>query len=108
MVMTYNTTGQVGMFKIEAAVDEMPNSEGCCKEVRYGQTVGAFNKVLVLPVIKKDQSYYILIEGEKGTKFSLYFYDSHPSAPSLTMNSTLTYLTFSNLTYTAASPFVNL
>ncbi len=63
MVLSYNTSGTVGMFKAEAAVDQIPNSQGCCDVRHYAVTVGAFNKVMKLPPIGANQTYYILIEG---------------------------------------------
>ena len=97
MVMTYNTSGQVGLFKVEAAVDQIPNSEDCCDELLVAQTVGAFSKVLKIPRIDVNSSYYILIEGEKGTKFNVHFYDSVPSSPSIQINSSVVYYTDGNL-----------
>lgn len=104
MVLTYNTSGQVGVFKAEAAIDTIPNSQTATWKIS-AITVGAFNKILKLPPIPSNQSYYILIEGQKGTKFSLYFYDSMPSAPTLSLNSSTVYLTNKALTYSAVSPF---
>lgn len=59
----------------------------------------------MLPVIQTNQSYFILIEGEKGTKFSVHFFDSHPSSPALLPNSTLTYLAETNTSYSYSAPF---
>jgi hypothetical protein len=69
--------------------------------------VGAFNKVLKLPTIGSNSSYYILIEGEKGTKFSLSFYDSRPSAPTLPLNNSVIYYTDTDLAYSGYTTFQN-
>ena len=65
MIMTYNTSGKVGQFRVLAAVDQVPNSQGCCDVMYEAKTVGAFNKVLKMPSIEVNQVYYVLIEGEK-------------------------------------------
>jgi hypothetical protein len=67
MVLTYNTSGLVGKFKIKAAVDGIPNGYSSLT----GVSVGAFNKILKLQPIQNTSDYYILIEGEKGTRFTL-------------------------------------
>jgi hypothetical protein len=107
MVLSYNTTGQVGVFKAEAAVDQIPNSEGCCLGKINAVTVGAFNKIMKLPPITANQTYFILIEGQKGTKFTLHFYDATPSAPSLTLNASTVYLTDKPMAYSAMTTFSN-
>jgi hypothetical protein len=59
MVLSYNTSGVVGKFKVKAAVDEIPNGYS----YMTGVSVGAFNKILKLQPIQNTSSYYILIEG---------------------------------------------
>ena len=48
-----------------AAVDGIPNTEGCCLETYDAMTVGAYHKILKLPPINANHSYNILVEGEK-------------------------------------------
>jgi hypothetical protein len=67
MVLTYNTSGLVGKFKVKAAVDEVPNGYSTIS----GVSVGAFNKIVKLQPIQNTSNYYILIEGEKNTRFTL-------------------------------------
>lgn len=57
MVLTYNTSGLVGRFKMKAAVDEIPNGYTALT----GSTVGAFNKILKLAPIQNTSTYFILI-----------------------------------------------
>jgi hypothetical protein len=104
MVLTYNTSGLVGKFKIKAAVDEVPNGYSGLSSI----TVGAFNKILKLSPIQNTSNYFILIEGEKGTKFSLHFDESTPSAPSIDINSSILYHTREDISYHALSRFQNM
>ena len=67
MVMTYNTSGIVGKFKVKVAVDQVPNGYSLIS----GVSVGAFNKIVKLQPIQNTSDYYILIEGEKNTRFTL-------------------------------------
>lgn len=60
-----------------------------------------------LKPISANQSYYLLIEGEKGTKFDLHFIDSTPSAPTIPINSSVIYQTGHNLTYLSHTSFAN-
>lgn len=57
MVLTYNTTGAVGRFKIKAALDDVPKGFTAIN----GLTVGAFNKILKLQPIQNTSTYYVLI-----------------------------------------------
>jgi hypothetical protein len=61
MVLSYNTSGLVGKFKAQAAVDQIPNTEGCCDVQIFASTVGAFNKIMKLPPIAINSTYYLLI-----------------------------------------------
>lgn len=105
--MSYNTSGVVGKFKVMAAVDEMPSGKDNYKYI-HGITVGAFNKILKLPPISSNSSYFILIEGQKGTKFNIRFMESTPSAPTIGINSTIIYETDNNITYMAHTTFENI
>jgi len=59
MILSYNTTGLVGKFKVMAEVDNIPNTDSTY--ALHGTSVGAFNKILKLPPIDKNQSYFILL-----------------------------------------------
>jgi hypothetical protein len=36
MILTYNTSGVVGKFKTQAAIDQIPNTKDCCKNQIVG------------------------------------------------------------------------
>lgn len=59
LVLTYNTSGVVGKFKIKASIDNIPNGY----TGQTGVSIGAFNKILKLEPISNISVYYILIEG---------------------------------------------
>jgi len=61
MVLSYNTSGLVGKFKAQAAVDQIPNTKSCCDVQIFASTVGAFNKIMKLPPIAVNSTYYLLI-----------------------------------------------
>jgi hypothetical protein len=103
LVLSYNTSGVVGKFQIKANIDNIPNGYTGLS----GTSIGAFNKILKLEPISNSSVYYVLIEGEKGTKFFLYFEQTYPSSPTLEFNSSLVYSTNDNLTYYAHGKFEN-
>ena len=107
MVLTYNTSGLVGLFKVQAAVDQIPNTQGCCDSLTSALTVGAFHKILKLKPISANSSYFLLIEGERGTKFDLNFVDSTPSSPKIYINSSVIYETDRNIDYNCHTTFAN-
>ena len=51
----------MGKFKAQAAVDQIPNTEACCDVQIFASTVGAFNKIMKLPPIAINSTYYLLI-----------------------------------------------
>ena len=105
MVLTYNTSGAVGKFRVKAALNQIPSGDTPYYSTYVGVSVGAFSKILKLPPVSPNDTYYILIEGEKDTLFSMKFYDSMPSAPSININSSVLYQTSKNITYMAHTTF---
>jgi hypothetical protein len=86
MIVTYDKTAEMGTFNVLAAVNGIPNSGDNKLITQKGITIGALNKIIKLKPIPVNSSYYLLIESQIGTKLTVRFYNSTPSAPDLKMN----------------------
>ena len=53
--------------------------------------MGAFTQILVLDPIDENSTYYIVLEGERGTEFDVTFKPFSTSSPKLYMNETIFY-----------------